>query len=65
MDGVALADLHVTNKGQGCIGNDLGGAWLAPTFSTAALGWESYQQDVGHTMYIDDVILDVAPIACP
>lgn len=65
MDGADLPDLHVVDKGQGCIGNDLGGEWLAPTYAKASLGWESYQQDVGHTMYIDDVILDVAPVSCP
>lgn len=64
-DGVDVADLHVVDKGQGCIGNDLGGEWLAPAYAKASLGWESYQQDVGHTMYVDDVVLDVAPVSCP
>ncbi len=65
MDGKELTDLHVSGSGQGCIGNGLGGQWLAPTYESASLGWESYQQDVGHTMYVDDVVLDVAPVGCP
>jgi hypothetical protein len=65
MDGVEIGDLHVGTKGQGCIGHDFSDAWLAPTFDRAEIGWESYQTDVGHTMYIDDVVLDDAPVACP
>ena len=65
MNGTPVADLDVIKKGQGCLGNDLGGQWLAPTFKSTTIGWESYQQDVGHTMYIDDVILDTAPVDCP
>lgn len=65
MDGKPITDLDVIKKGQGCIANDLGGQWLAPTFSSTTLGWESYQADVGHTMYIDDVILDTSPVDCP
>jgi hypothetical protein len=68
MDGKAVADLRVDQKGQGCLGHDLGDVWLGPDFSSSArasVGWESYQMDVGHAMYIDDVVLDDAPIACP
>ncbi len=65
MDGAELTDLHVSGSGQGCIGNGLGGQWLAPTFATASLGWESYQMDAGHTMYVDDVVLDAASVGCP
>ena len=64
-DGGDLADLHVTNKGEGCLGNDLGGAWLAPTCANASVGWESVQNDPGHTMYIDDVTFDDQPLTCP
>ena len=65
IDGTDVNDAHVVNKGEGCIANDLAGVWAAPTFTKASLGWESYQQDPGHTMYIDDVILDDKPVACP
>ncbi len=65
MDGTEVTDIHVKGTGQGCIGNDLGGQWLAPTMTKATLGWESYQQDVGHTMYIDDVVLDDTAVGCP
>lgn len=65
MDGKDIADLKVGNKGQGCISHDLADVWYPPTYERAVIGWESYQQDVGHTMYVDDVILDDQPIACP
>jgi hypothetical protein len=65
MDGRSIADLHVASTGQGCLGHDLADEWVGPDFASATVGWESYQADVGHTMYIDDVVLDDAPIACP
>jgi hypothetical protein len=64
-DGGELADMHVTNKGEGCLANDLGGVWSAPAFENASVGWESVQTDPGHTMYIDDVIFDDQPLTCP
>ncbi len=64
-DGGELADMHVTNTGEGCIANDFAGVWIAPTFTAASVGWESVQNDPGHTMYIDDVVLDDQPLACP
>jgi hypothetical protein len=65
LDGAELSDLHVSHKGQGCIGNDLAGVWKAPTFDTLSLGWESYQQDDARTGYIDDVVIDKARVGCP
>lgn len=64
-DSGELADMHVTNKGEGCLANDLGGVWSAPAFANASVGWESVQNDPGHTMYIDDVIFDDKPLTCP
>ena len=65
IDDKVVADAHVVNKGEGCLANDLAGVWAAPAFTKTGLGWESYQQDPGHTMYLDDVILDDKPVACP
>jgi hypothetical protein len=64
-DGGEITDLHVTNKGEGCLGHDLADVWIAPTFAKASVGWESVQNDPGHVMYVDDVILDTKPVACP
>ncbi len=38
-----------------------------PTFNDVAVGWESYQNDVAgaHDAWIDDVVFDGKPIACP
>ncbi len=60
-----LADMHVLNKGEGCLGHDLGDVWIAPAFTTMRVGWESVQTDPGHVMYIDDVIFDDTPVSCP
>ncbi|MDB4945002.1 MAG: hypothetical protein JWP97_4536 [Labilithrix sp.] len=60
-----ITDMHVVNKGQQCLSHDLGDQWIAPTFANASVGWESVQTDAGHTMYIDDVILDDEPVSCP
>jgi hypothetical protein len=65
LDGDDIADLKVGEKGQGCIGHDFQDIWTPPTFERAVIGWESYQQDAAHTMYVDDVVLDDKPIACP
>lgn len=65
MNGQPVTDVHVKGTGQGCIGNAFAGQWLAPTFAKASVGWESYQADVGHTMYVDDVVLDDTAVGCP
>ena len=65
LDGTEVADLHVTQQGMGCGGQDLGGDWLAPDFERMYLGWESYQQDDAREAWIDDVIIDDQPIGCP
>lgn len=65
LDGTEVPDLHVKDKGQGCIAHDLGDAWLAPTFQQMYFGWESYQKDDARVAWVDDVIVDDAPIGCP
>jgi len=57
--------MYMKDQGQGCIGNELNGQWLAPTFERMYLGLESYQQDPAREAWIDDVILDDEPIGCP
>ncbi len=65
IDGVDVSDAHVVGSGEGCLGNDFGGVWRAPTFTKVQVGWESYQTDQGHVVYIDDVVLDDKVIPCP
>jgi len=65
LDGKEITDMTVKKKGEGCIGHDLGDAWLSPSFTKVSLGWESYQQDQGHVMYVDEVALDVQSLECP
>jgi hypothetical protein len=64
-DGGEITDMHVTNTGDGCVNHDFGDVWIAPMFTSASVGWESVQNDAGHTMYLDDVIMDSSPIVCP
>jgi hypothetical protein len=65
LDGAKLDDLTVLGQGEGCIGHDTGDQWLAPTFERLRLGFESYQSDDPRELWIDDVVIDDAPIGCP
>jgi hypothetical protein len=66
IDGVADAGAHVTGKGDGCIGHDLGDVWKAPSFSNLSLGYESYGDDNdAHELWIDDVALSAQRVGCP
>jgi hypothetical protein len=70
LDGVEVPELHVVGMSktdQTCTVKGVDGRWLAPTFSSVRVGWESYQHDPAgaHTAWIDDVVLDDQPIPCP
>jgi hypothetical protein len=70
LDGKEIPELHVvgnTKDDSTCTEKGIDGKWYAPTFKNVSVGWESYQHDVAgaHAAWIDDVILDDAPIACP
>ena len=66
LNGVAIDDLTVTGKGQGCIDHETNDMWYFPqSFSKAYVGWESYQKDDARTVWIDDVALSLQPVACP
>ncbi len=70
MDGVEVPELHVVGNqktDQTCTVAGVDGKWYAPTFQNLGIGWESYQHDVAgaHDAWIDDVVLDTAPIPCP
>jgi hypothetical protein len=65
LDGAELADLHVAKKGEGCVNQPADYVWDAPDVSKMLLGWESYQTDETRTIWIDDVVIDTKPIACP
>jgi hypothetical protein len=64
LDGQALSDLTVVQKGAGCIAHDTMDSWWAPAFSAIRLGWEHYQQGPGE-LWIDDVVLDTSRVGCP
>jgi hypothetical protein len=67
LDGTEVADLHVTDQGEGCGGDALDGQWLAPpAFDNLYLGWEHYQAvatDIN--LWIDAVVVDDARVGCP
>lgn len=65
LDGTELADLHVIKKGEGCVNQPMDYVWDAPEIAKMYVGWESYQSDDSRTMWIDDVVIDTKPIACP
>jgi hypothetical protein len=66
-DGVELTDIHVTGSGEGCVGQDLAGQWVAPpAFETLYLGWEHYQQTANPIdLWVDAVVVDEQRIGCP
>jgi hypothetical protein len=70
LDGTEISELHVVGGSKTdatCTEKGIDGRWLAPDFDNISIGWEAYQHDsVGaQEAWIDDVILDDAPIACP
>jgi hypothetical protein len=66
LDGQALADITVVNRGTGCVAQGTMGNWYSPTYDTIRLGWEHYQQSaIVHDMWIDDVAIDTKRIGCP
>ncbi len=70
LDGVEIPELHVVGMSKTdmtCTESPIDGKWYAPDFTNIAVGWESYQHDTAgaHDAWIDDLILDDAPIACP
>ena len=65
-----VSEVHVAGNQKSdatCTVKGVDGKWYAPTFKNISVGWESYQHDVAgaHTAWIDDVVLDDEPIACP
>jgi hypothetical protein len=71
IDGADITDVDVdgnTKTDQTCTIPGVDGKWYAPTpFKNISVGWESYQHDTlgAHDAWLDDVILDESPIACP
>ena len=71
LDGTEITDMHVTNRpttaGSGCLGNGVGGQWLAPpAFTTLHLGWERYQQPTNaQNLWVDDVVVSTERVGCP
>ena len=71
LNGSEVTDVHVLGNAktdQTCTVKGVDGKWYAPApFKNISVGWESYQDDVAgaHDAWIDDVIFDDQPIACP
>jgi hypothetical protein len=67
MNDTEISDIHVTDRGEGCVGQALAGQWLAPpAFETLYLGWEHYQQSVNPIdVWMDDVVVDTKRVGCP
>lgn len=65
LDGEELPDLTVTRTGEGCVAGAMDQTWVAPTFESLHVGWESYQADDARSIWIDDVVFSSTPIGCP
>jgi hypothetical protein len=65
VDGAAINDITVINKGDGCIGHETNDVWMAPTFDTLKFGWEHYQSStIPISMWIDDVAVGTTRQGC-
>lgn len=66
LDGDEVTDIHTTGMGQGCIADDLQGAWPAPqSFEVLRLGFEKYQESAALDAWIDDVAVSTERVGCP
>lgn len=65
IDGVEITDAAVTERGDGCVDDTWDGHWYGGAWERIHLGWEHYQQSIAHDVWIDDVVIDDAPIGCP
>jgi hypothetical protein len=67
LNGTEVSDMHVTQQGEGCIGDALGQQWIAPpAFQSLYLGWEHYQQAANPIdVWMDDVVVDTKRVGCP
>jgi hypothetical protein len=65
LDGKAIDDLTVVEKGEGCVAHETEDKWLFPQFKKVSVGWESYQTDDAREVWIDDVALGTTQIGCP
>jgi hypothetical protein len=65
LDGTEISDMHVVGMGEGCGGQDLGGAWPAPpAFAVLRLGWEKYQESSELHAWVDDVAISTERVGC-
>jgi hypothetical protein len=65
LNGTELTDLTVDMTGTGCTSQDSSYVWQAPNYTQLDVGWESYQADGAHTIWLDDVAYGPARIGCP
>lgn len=67
LNGTEIADIHVTQQGEGCVGTALDGQWIAPpAFQTLYLGWEHYQLPANPIdLWVDDVVVSTERVGCP
>jgi hypothetical protein len=66
LDGTELTDIHPVGTGEGCVNQDLNGAWPAPAqFEVLRLGWEKYQESTQLDAWIDDVVVGTSKVGCP
>jgi hypothetical protein len=65
VDGDEITDVAVDDRGDGCVHAEWDGVWRGGAWERLQLGWEHYQQSIAHEVWIDDVVIDDAPIGCP
>jgi hypothetical protein len=64
LDGAPVDQATVRRFGQGCVDKTTS-EWIAPRFERLLIGWEQYRGSAPIEMWVDDVAIGAAPIACP
>jgi hypothetical protein len=64
LDGQEVTPATVVRFGNACVDKTMS-EWHVPRFETLSIGWEQYSNTDPSEMWIDDVAVGDAPIACP
>jgi hypothetical protein len=64
LDGKPVDEATVRRFGQGCIDKTTS-EWIAPSFERVFIGWEQYRGSDPIEMWVDDVAVGKASMACP
>ncbi|MBX7098627.1 MAG: hypothetical protein K1X89_13045, partial [Myxococcaceae bacterium] len=66
LDGTSIPGLSVNTTGDGCVAHPAATPWYGPNFDEFYIGALSFHpMTASLDLWIDDVVLDTSPVACP